>query len=228
MNLNKKVVLITGSSIGIGQATALTFAKEKSTIIITYYSHKKPALETAEKCRKLGAETAVLKLDVLSTASMKNVVNTIVKKYKKIDILVNNAAVIRWKPLTKQTFKEIELQIRTNLEGLIKMTQITLPYVKEMIINVASGAGKEAYPQITTYCATKFGVRGFTQALAKETKLKVYAVNPDMTKTRMTDFQGRPPEEVANIIVNTAKGKYNVKSGGDIDVWEITHKVYEP
>jgi 3-oxoacyl-[acyl-carrier protein] reductase len=90
-----------------------------------------------------------------------------------------------------------------------------------MIINIASGAGQTGFAELTAYCATKFGVRGFTQALAEEvTKIKVYAVNPDMTATRMTDFQGRPPEQVAQVVLNTAKGMYNVPSGSDINVWE--------
>jgi 3-oxoacyl-[acyl-carrier protein] reductase len=128
---------------------------------------------------------------------------------------------VTWKPLKKQSPGDIENQIRTNLEGLIKMTRRCLPHVKEMIINIASGAGKTGFADLTTYCATKFGVRGFTQSLAEEvTKIKIYSVNPDMTATRMTNFEGRPPEQVARVVLNTAKGMYKVQSGSDIDVWE--------
>jgi len=64
-------------------------------------------------------------------------------------------------------------------------------------------------------------VRGFTQALAQEiSRPKIYAVNPDMTKTRMTDFQGRPTEQVAQVVLNTAKGRYRKSSGSDINVWD--------
>ncbi len=90
-----------------------------------------------------------------------------------------------------------------------------------MIINIASGAGQTGYADLTTYCATKFGVRGFTQALAKEvSNIRIYAVCPDMTATRMSNFEGRPPEDVARIIFNTAKGKYKVPHGGDINIWD--------
>jgi short-subunit dehydrogenase len=90
-----------------------------------------------------------------------------------------------------------------------------------MIINIASGAGQTGFAELAPYCATKFGVRGFTQALAQEiSSPKIYAVNPDMTKTRLSGFQGRPPEHVARIVLNTAKGKYRKKSGGDVNVWD--------
>ncbi len=147
---------------------------------------------------------------------------TIVKKFSKINVLINNAGVVFWKELLEQEDEEIENQIRTNLEGLIKVTKYCLPYVKEMIINISSGAGKTGHATLTTYCATKFGVRGFTQALARELKeIKVYSVNPGRTKTRMTDFSGDSPEKVAEIIFNTALGNYKIPSGGDVDVWDL-------
>ena len=78
------------------------------------------------------------------------------------------------------------------------------------------------FPDLTTYCATKYGVRGFTQSLAlEEPNLRIYSVNPGMTATRMTNYQGVPPEKVAKVILNTAKGIYNVPSGGDVDVWKL-------
>jgi 3-oxoacyl-[acyl-carrier protein] reductase len=91
-----------------------------------------------------------------------------------------------------------------------------------MIINISSGAGQTGFADLAPYCATKFGVRGFTQSLAQElTGIKVISVNPDMTKTRMTNFEGRPPAQVARVILNTAKKKYRVPSGGDVNVWDV-------
>ena len=101
------------------------------------------------------------------------------------------------------------------------MTKVALPHIREMIINIGSGAGKTGFPELTTYCATKFGVRGFTQSLAQEeTDIKVYTVNPGMTATRMTGYKGVSPSIVAKVILNTAKGIYRKPSGSDIDVWE--------
>lgn len=221
-NLKDKVILITGSNTGIGAQTALEFARQGSVVIITYYTNRKSALQTKKDCISLGSKEAdVLPLDITKDKSIKDVVDKVVSKYKKIDVLVNNAGVVAWKPLVQQTFKEIQNQIRVNLEGLIKMTNYALPYIKEAIINISSGAGKTAHATLSTYCATKFGVRGFTQTIAKELpRLKVYCVNPRMTATAMTNYRGDPPQKVAQIIVNALKGKYNLPSGSDVDVWD--------
>ncbi len=221
MSLKNKTLLITGSSIGIGRATAFEFAKEGSKIIITYYKDKEEGIKTAEKCRELGAsEVSLFYLNLMDNESIKEVVKETINKYGKLDILINNAGVLAWKPLREQTFEEIEAQVRVNLEGLIKITKEFLPYIADCIINIGSGAGKSPFPDLTTYCATKYGVRGFTQSLAlEERQLRIYAVNPGMTATRMTNYQGVPPEKVAKVILNTAKGLYNLSSGSDVDVW---------
>ena len=74
---------------------------------------------------------------------------------------------------------------------------------------------------MSVYCATKFGVRGFTQALAAELPvgIRTYCVNPDTTATRMTNYQGKNPKKVAEVIVLAAEEKLNKKSGDDIDIW---------
>jgi len=165
----------------------------------------------------------VLHLDVMNNESIVMAVRQVVDHYREISVLINNAGIIVWKQLKDQSFGEIESQIRTNLEGLIKMTKECLPYVKDVIINLGSAAGKAGYGDLTPYCGTKFGVRGFSEALAQELPhVMVYTVNPAVTATRMNDFQGMPPEDVARIIVSTAKGEYGVESGSDVDVWKVT------
>ncbi len=223
MLIKNKVVLITGSSNGIGRETAFKFASEKAKVVLTYCNDKAGGQNTEKRCRELGSsETLLIKLDLRDNKSILSAVDKVVKTFGKIDVLINNAGVGVWKPLKKQSLADIENQIRTNLEGLIKMTRICLPYVKDMIINIASGAGQTGFAELAPYCATKFGVRGFTRSLAQEiSRPKIFAVNPDMTKTRMTDFQGRPPEQVAEVVLNTAKGKYRKTSGSDVNVWDF-------
>ncbi len=225
-SLQGKVVVITGASRGIGMETAFLFAKEKCQLALTYYTASNEIKEVVKKCRELGAEDVIaFELNVTKDASIKNAVKKIIDKYGRIDILDNNSGVIIWKNLKDTNYQEIEMQIRTNLEGLIKMTKECLPYVKDCIINISSGAGKQGYGTLATYCASKFGVRGFTQALAEEhSNLKIYSVNPGVTATRMNEFRGLHPAKVGGIIVNAAKGKYNVESGGDLDVWELVNE----
>ncbi|MFW6376252.1 MAG: SDR family NAD(P)-dependent oxidoreductase, partial [Thermoplasmatota archaeon] len=89
-----------------------------------------------------------------------------------------------------------------------------------MIINIASDLGKNGIGGYGVYSATKFGVRGFTQALADELPrgITTYVVNPSMTATNMTNYSGKDPKKVAEVIVNTAKEQYKKRSGDDIDV----------
>ncbi|RLJ70978.1 3-oxoacyl-[acyl-carrier protein] reductase [Hydrogenivirga caldilitoris] len=217
-----KVVLITGSSVGIGRYTAYEFARAGANVVLTYYRDKEEGEKTLEKCLELGAQSAtLLYLNLLDNESIMSCVKETASRYGNIDILINNAGVLAWKPLREQSFLEIETQIRVNLEGLIKLTKTALPYVKEMVINIGSGAGKTGFSELTTYCATKFGVRGFTQALAEEERgIKVYAVNPGMTATRMTGYSGVHPEKVAKVIFKVATGGIRKPSGSDVDVWE--------
>jgi len=219
MNLKGKVVLLTGASLGIGAVTAKMLAREGCVLALTYCKDKRQGEMILSECREL-TDAELFHLDISSEKSIKKCVKDVIKKFKKIDILINNAGVIVWKPFTKQSWKEVEWQISVNLFGTMRMTKECLPYVKKTIVNVASRAGQRGYATLAPYCASKFGIRGFSQSLADEIKQKVIVINPTVTATRMTDFSGMPPKNVANVIVNALKGKYNVKSGGDINVWD--------
>ena len=139
-----------------------------------------------------------------------------------MDFLINDAGMGIFLPFKDLTLKDIQQQIRTNLEGLIKVCRIFLPFIRRGIVNVASAAGKTAYAEMSVYCGTKFGVRGFTQALAEEfPKIKIFCVNPDMTATHLTGYEGRPPSDVAEAIFMAVSGKIKVAQGGDVDVWRV-------
>lgn len=223
MDLSDKIILITGSSKGIGEAIAYAFSKEKAKVVVTYNSDSQGAEKIGQKCKELGAtDVLVLALNIRDNTSIKNIVSEVEKKFGHIDFLVNNAGVISWEKFEGETFEEIENQVRTNLEGMIKMTSAALPQIKSGIINVASRAGHIPYPGRSVYCATKFGVIGFTKSLAEEyPDLKIFSVSPGATKTEMWDFQeGADPAVVADLIVKGLKGEIPLKDG-DLNVWEL-------
>lgn len=223
MEIKNKVVVITGASSGIGRAAAIEFAKKGAVIVITYNKNPKGAEETNKECQKY-TSTFLVKLDISNESSIKKALEKIINKLKKIDILINNAGIIVWGKFEAQSAKDINAQIDTNLKGTILMTKHCLPYLKKrkksVIINIASIAGKQPYPKIIPYCATKFGIRGFTQALALElpSSIKIYSLNPGATATKMTGFKGVSPESVAGIIVKLAEEKLGKHSGSDIDI----------
>ncbi|MBI5643868.1 MAG: SDR family oxidoreductase [Deltaproteobacteria bacterium] len=218
-----QIVLITGSSSGIGRETAYRFAKEGTMVVLTYYKGKTRGQMAERRCRKLGAaDTLLLHLDVTDNKSIMDAATQVRRRYGQIDYLVNNAGTGTFIYFHKQSAREIERQIRTNLEGLIKVTRAFLPLVRKGIINVASIAGKEPYDDMTVYCGSKFGVRGFTQALALEhPRQQVCCVNPDQVATRLSGYLGRPPEDVAEVIFMVASGRVKCKQGGDVDVWKV-------
>ena len=217
------VVFITGSSSGIGRETAYRFAREGFRVVLTYYRGKARGEAAERRCIKLGArDTLLLHLNVMDTRSIAEAVRKVKKRFGMVDILVNNAGVGVFAPFEDQTIGDMERQIRTNLEGLIRVTRALLPLVRTGIVNIASAAGKTSYKDMAVYCGTKFGVRGFTQALALEfPRLRVCCVNPDMTATRLSGYEGRPAGEVAEVIFRACTGKARCSRGGDVDVWEI-------
>ncbi len=223
MDLENKIVLITGSSKGIGEQIAYSFAREKSKLIVTYNSDASGAKKVREKCLELGSpDVLILNLNIKDNASIKNAVSEVEKKFGHIDFLINNAGVISWEKFEGEIFEEIENQIRTNLEGLIKITSAALPQIKEGIINTASRAGHIPFAGRSVYTASKFGVVGFTKALALEyPDLKIFSVSPGAVKTEMWNFEsGTDPNVVGEYIIKALKGEVELKDG-DLNVWEL-------
>lgn len=214
-----KTVLITGASSGIGRYTAYQFAKNEYSLILTFHNDKSEIEITRKQCFEYGAANVeIFQLDLSDDKSIAKVVAILKKKKISINVLINNSATIVWKTLDQQTTSEIQSQIRTNLEGTITFTKALLPVIKSVIINIGSKMGKFARPDLPVYCATKFGLRGFTQALAlSQPSLLVYCVNPDLTATKMTKYKGRNPEEIASIIFKLISGEQKPISGTDID-----------
>lgn len=216
-----RTVIITGASKGIGEQLAYWFAKENAAMVLCYHDDGTSAEEIAKRCLAQGATKASpFQLDVRDARGIAKFASQMEKEFAPIDILINNAGVAVWKQLREQSAEEIENQLRTNLEGPIKLTAALIPHIREAIVNVASGAGKTAYSGIVPYCATKFGLRGFTQGLAREHKVRVLTVNPGMTATRMTGGRGDDPKDVARAIYDAAVGTIKPDSNLDVDAWE--------
>jgi len=222
MDLKKKVVVITGSSSGIGKETSLAFSEKGAYVVITYNKNKKGGEEVFNKCNKK-TKCLLINLDNRNLNSIKDAIKKITKKFGKIDILINNSGVLYNKNFFKQSVEEIKEVIDVNLFGNILVTYFFCKNIKPkgIIINTVSRKGRQVRTGYITYCASKFGLRGFTKALALEVPkgIKVYAINPPSpTATRMTNFNGEDPKKVAKIMVKIAEGKIKKKNGEDIDV----------
>src|SRR3989344_7172528 len=223
MKRNNKTALITGATCGIGLSIARELAKKGYRLALAYRSNKRAAERLAGACARLGApKVFIVHCDIRNERSIRRAARETVRRFGRISVLINNAGVNVMKPLRMQSFREIDMQLEVNLGGLMKLTKLLLPHIDGTIINIARRGGKIAKPSMTAYCATKFGVRGFTQSLAlEEPALRVLSVNPDRVATRMVGFRGRPPRDVARIVADVLDGKRTAASGADIDLWKV-------
>jgi NAD(P)-dependent dehydrogenase (short-subunit alcohol dehydrogenase family) len=222
IDLAGRTVLVTGAGIGIGREIALRFATAGCRLALTYFEHKSAAEDVAEQCRGCGSPDVVaLSLQQADDDSIRTLFETVIDRFGALDILVNNAGVVVWRPFLEQDFGEIESQLAIDLQGLMKMTWVFLPMVSDAVINVGSSASLHGTATLAPYCAAKWGVRGFTKALALEhPDRRIVCVHPGHTATRMNDMRGMPPERVAEVVLRVARGDIEVEPGGDVDVRE--------
>lgn len=220
VQLAGKVVVVTGAGIGIGHETALRFAAERSSLALTYLEHRAEAEDTARRCRGLGSpDVLTVPVDVTDDRGVREAVGRIAERFGGIDILINNAGVVVWRPFLQQSLAEIEHQVAVNLMGVMRVTWNCLPLVRDAVITVASGSALHGSATLAPYCAAKWGVRGFVKALALEhPDRRMCCVHPARTATRMNDFRGEPPGRVAEIVLRVARGEVDVEPGGDVDV----------
>lgn len=220
MRLKGAVVVITGASSGIGEATALAFARRGARLELGARRLDK-LNAVAQRCRAAGSpEVNVRLLDVGQRASARAFIGATLRDHERLDVLVNNAGV-GWLGRAHQMPEEnVDELVATNVKGVINTTQAALPSMIEgrrgVIINVASVAGFRASPYSAVYSATKHAVVGFSHALRGElsgTGVKVCVVYPGVT-TGTEFFRGKEPpigfliyspEWVANLIVRTAR-----------------------
>lgn len=186
---DQKVVVITGSSSGIGLESALILARNG---YITYATMRSPEKDTSIKAavQNEGLPIKVVQLDVTDNISVKNAIDQIVSEAGRIDVLVNNAGYGLVGALEDLSIEEIKSQYETNLFGLIRVTHAVLPTMRKQrsgrIINISSGAGIFGYPGGSAYVSTKFAVEGLSESIAYELEafgIKVVLVEPGFIRT---------------------------------------------
>ncbi len=171
MLLEKKVALVTGSSMGIGRAIALRLAQDGASVVVNA-TNPKPANQVAEEISRSGGVATVCLADVSKKSEAKKLIDTAVNEYGKLDILVNNAGIYANELLHIMTDEQWDDIIATNLTGTFNTCRFAAPHMISQkygkIVNVSSYAGIQGMPMQTNYSAAKAGVIGFTKAIAKE------------------------------------------------------------
>ena len=194
---DKYTAIVTGSTRGIGEETALLLLQKGLNVIISSRSQQSvdnAIQEILDKCPSKKENVLGLKCDVSKYSDVKSLVDVSVKTFGRIDVLVNNAGIVYFKSIMDTTEEEWNKTIDTNLKGVFIFTKEILPYMIEnksgVIVNVSSGAGKSGFPNLSAYCASKFGIIGFTESVAKEVadnNVKVMAICPGGVDTKMID-----------------------------------------
>ena len=184
-----KTILITGSSSGIGKATAKYFQEKGWNVIATMRTPEKE-----EELNKL-ENVLVTKLDVTKIDTIKTAIKEGIKTYGKIDVLLNNAGYGAYGPLEAFPRENIIKEFNTNVIGLLDVTKEIIPHFRKnkegVLINISSVGGKASFPLGALYHGTKFAVEGITESLVFELEqigVKAKIVEPGTIKT---DFAGR-------------------------------------
>jgi NADP-dependent 3-hydroxy acid dehydrogenase YdfG len=187
-----QVGLITGASSGIGESSAVALARRGCSLALAARRFDLlEALASRLSAENTGAKFVPLRLDVTDPASIDRCVAEAVARLGKVDLLVNNAGTIRLDWLERQdALEDVERQIRTNLLGAMWMSRAVLPAMiarrSGHIINIASMASFVGSPTYTGYAASKFGLRGFSEALRREVAgagVRVSVVYPGVVRT---------------------------------------------
>ena len=222
--MNKRTVIVTGGSRGIGAAISTRFAKEGYNVVINYVSNDERALKLKELLEeKYSTKILLVKADVSNEEEVKRLINETISNFKSIDCLVNNAGIAIDKPFLEKTKEEFNKVLDTNLVGSFLTCKYAYNYLinskNSSIINITSKFGIETvYPESMEYDASKSGLISLTKNLSRvfSPEVRVNAVAPGWVKTEMNsdmdkDFEkeevdkillGRfaEPEEIANVV----------------------------
>ncbi|GEK90934.1 3-oxoacyl-[acyl-carrier-protein] reductase [Alkalibacterium kapii] len=189
---NKKVVIVTGSSRGIGKAIASAFLKEGHTVVVNGRSEFTP--ELLEYFNAFSGEVHPVVGDISDESFVKKMIKEIKKTFKKIDVLVNNAGLTRDNLLIRMTEEEFDSTLSVNLKGTFftarEVAKVMLKQRSGHIINISSVVGTIGNVGQSNYAASKAGVIGFTKSIAKELASRgvmINAIAPGFIESDMTD-----------------------------------------
>ena len=192
--IKDKVVIITGASSGIGYATALSLAKEGAKLVVG--ARRTDRLDDLVKeIEKIGGQVLSQKLDVTKKSNCDDLVNIAIKKWGKVDVIINNAGLMPLSFVKNLKVDEWDQMVDVNIKGVLYCTAAVLPHMREAksghIINISSVAGRIVFPAGSVYCATKHAVTAFSEGLRQElsprNNIRVTTIEPGVVSTELTN-----------------------------------------
>ena len=207
-----KTIIGTGGSRGIGAGIVKLLAEQDNNIVLNYNKSEENAKKIQKEYTDLGKNVEIFKADVTKREEVRRLVEFTMQKYKKIDVLINNAGISQSKLFTEVTEEEWRYVIDNNLTSVFYMSQEVLPYMIQQqsgcIINISSIWGMVGSSCESVYSVSKAGVDGLTKALAKElgpSHIRVNSIAPGLIDTQMN--QDLSEEVLEEIKEETPLGK---------------------
>ena len=224
---SKKIIALTGASSGIGKATALALSNSPHMLVLLSRNEKK----LNEIAKSLDCPVLVIPADVTNIEEMEKAFESIEEKFGGLDILINNAGVGMFDPIDNAKLNEWHTMIDVNIKGVVNCLHFALPLLKKsldgQIINVASVAAHQVFPNSGVYCATKHAVGAISKSLHLEMgkQLKITTISPGAVDTAFIDnttnedmigdlkkyfAEGLTPDVIAEQIVHCIEQPSNV------------------
>jgi len=235
--IDNKVVVITGASSGLGEATARHLAAQGAIVVLG--ARRADRIEAlAEELTAAGHTARAVPTDVTDRDKVRRLVDTAVEEFGRVDVMLNNAGLMPLAPLERLKLDEWDQMIDVNIKGVLYGVAAALPHMKEQrsghIINVSSVYGHVVDPGATVYCATKFAVRALSEGLRREVKpynIRTTVISPGAVSTELLehigekDIQAETKEFVSKIAVGAdtfaRMVAFAVNEPDDVDVNEI-------
>ena len=207
MNFKDKTAVVTGGSRGIGRAIAIELARGGANVVICYAGNEKAADETVAACRELGAKALAVRCDVSEAEQVRNLMDTAVKEFGTIHILVNNAGITRDNLLMRMSEADFDAVLDANLKGaFLCMKAVYRTMMRQRygrIVSISSVVGLRGNAGQMNYAASKAGIIGLTKSMAKELASRGVTANAVAPGFIETDMTAALPENAKSAMLAT-------------------------
>lgn len=211
-----KVVLVTGGSRGIGRGICLSLAQAGADVAVNYVSSEQEAEKVVQEVKNLGKRSISIRADVSQKKEVEFMINEVISKLGKIDILINNAGILSYEPFLEMKEETWDRMLAVNLKGQFLVAQAAANQMVKQgtggrivnIASIASGQVGTGFPNLAHYCASKGGVVAMTEAMAIELgphKINVNAIAPGVIETDMT--KGMDEKAKQTMLLRIPKGR---------------------
>jgi 3-oxoacyl-[acyl-carrier protein] reductase len=201
-----KVAVVTGASQGIGAGIAKSLAAEGASVVVNYVKNKEGAGAVVESINGSGGKAIAFGADVASPAGAEGIIDTAIRHFGRLDILVNNSGIYEFAPLEAVTVESFERVFKTNVLGVVLTTQAAVKQMREggTIINIGSNITSMLMPTSTIYAGSKAAVEAITRVLSKELgskKIRVNCVLPGPVDTETSRAMGGGDSDQMKMII---------------------------